>query len=138
MQKTKLGVSVGVVGAAAYFMGYFSGYTVALLLAGYILLFEDNLWLKKTVVKAVALMVIFSFTSAIVSFVPNILGFVGDVAYIFGASFSIDLLYLIANAVDSAINITEKALFLLLGVKALGQRTIGISFVDDLIDKSMA
>ena len=44
MQKTKLGISVGLLGAAIYFMGLFGGYLVAVLLAGYILMFEENEW----------------------------------------------------------------------------------------------
>ncbi len=54
VQKTKLGISVGLLGAAIYFMGLFSGYMVAVLLAGYVLLFEENEWLKKSAVKAIA------------------------------------------------------------------------------------
>lgn len=36
MQKTRLGISVGLLGAAIYFMGLFSGYLLAVLLAGYV------------------------------------------------------------------------------------------------------
>ena len=58
MQKTKLGISVGLLGAAIYFTGLFSGYLVAVLLAGYVLMFEENEWLRKNAVKAVALMMV--------------------------------------------------------------------------------
>ena len=51
MQKTRLGISVGLLGAAIYFMGLFSGYLLAVLLAGYVLLFEENSWLRKNAVK---------------------------------------------------------------------------------------
>lgn len=42
MQKTRLGISVGMLGAAIYLTGLFSGYLVAVLLTGYVLLFEEN------------------------------------------------------------------------------------------------
>ena len=42
--KTKLGVSVGILGAATYFLGLFSGYTVLALVVGYILLCEQDSW----------------------------------------------------------------------------------------------
>ena len=53
MQKTRLGISVGMLGAAVYLTGLFSGYLVALLMAGYVLLCEENGWLKRSVIKAV-------------------------------------------------------------------------------------
>ena len=52
MQKTKLGLTVGLVGAGLYFLGLFS-FIPAFLLAAYVLLMEDNEWLKKTAVKMV-------------------------------------------------------------------------------------
>ncbi len=45
MQKTKLGVSVALMGAALYFLGLFSGYVALIILAGYVLLMEENVWL---------------------------------------------------------------------------------------------
>ena len=71
MKKTKLGISVGLLGAAIYFMGLFSGYLVVVLLAGYVLLCEDNEWLKKSAVKAVSVMALFSFLITVVNLVPN-------------------------------------------------------------------
>src|SRR5574344_1340231 len=48
MEKTKLGIPVGLLGAAMLFACYFGGYLVSFVLAGYILLFEENAWLKRT------------------------------------------------------------------------------------------
>ena len=42
MQKTKLGISVGMLGAVLYFMGIFSGYLLVAILAAYVLLYEEN------------------------------------------------------------------------------------------------
>lgn len=47
MKKTKLGISVGLLGAMLFFSCYFGGYTIAIIIAGYVLLFEENAWLKK-------------------------------------------------------------------------------------------
>lgn len=52
MQKTKLGITVGALGAITFFAGFFGGYLAAIVLAGYALLFEENAWLKRSVVKA--------------------------------------------------------------------------------------
>lgn len=79
MQKTKLGVSVAVLGAAMYFTGLFSGYIVAVVLAGYILLMEENEWLKKTAVKAVALMIAFSLLSTLLGLIPGVINFIDSI-----------------------------------------------------------
>ena len=73
MQKTKLGLSVGLLGGIIYFASAFGGgYRVALLLCGYVLLVEDNPWLRKTSVKAVLLLILFSLISFVLSLIPDI------------------------------------------------------------------
>ncbi len=137
MKKTRLGISVGLLGAAIYFMGLFSGYLVAAILAGYVLLFEENEWLKKSALKAVALMVFFSFLTVVIGLIPNAISFIDDIFSIFGGDFQIEFLSNLVNAVISAIDIVEKILFIILGFKALRQGTISIPVVDKLIDKYM-
>ena len=137
MQKTKLGVSVGLLGAAVYFMGLFSGYLAPVLLAGYILLFEENEWLKKTAVKAISLMVLFSLLIAVVDLIPDVMAFINNIASAFGGNFYIAFVSGLANAVITAIGIIEKLLFIGLGFKALGQGTITVPVVDNLVNKYM-
>lgn len=49
MSKTKLGISTTLLAALAYFAGGFSGYLLLFLVAGYVLLKEEDEWLKKNV-----------------------------------------------------------------------------------------
>lgn len=137
MQKTRVGVSVGMLGAAIYLMGLFSGYLVAVLMAGYVLLFEENSWLKRSVVKAVTLMVFFSFLTTAINLIPNAFGIIGNVVAIFGGYFNMDILNYIVSVVIGVIDIVEKVLFLACGVKALNQGTIVVPTVDKLINKYM-
>ena len=58
MNKIKLGVSAGLTGAILYFLGAIS-IIPAVILAGYILLKEENDWLKYQAVKMVMIVVIF-------------------------------------------------------------------------------
>lgn len=88
MQKTKIGISVGVMGAVMYFASLFGGYIPMLLLAGYIFLKEENIWLRKAAFKAVALMLVFSACGAVISSVNDILG-------IFNSLFDWSLEYLL-------------------------------------------
>lgn len=137
MQKTKFGISVGLLGAAIYFMGLFGGYFVVALLAGYVLLFEENEWLRKSAVKAVSTMVCFSLFIVIINLLPNAISFINYIASMFGGSFHIAFISNLVSAVTSAIDIIEKVLFIGLGVKALSQGTIVVPVVDNLINKYM-
>lgn len=137
MQKAKLGISVGLLGAGLYFMGLFSGYMVTVLLAGYVLLFEDNEWLRKAAVKAISVMVLFSFVSAIVNLIPNAMSFIDAIVSMFGGNFYIAFISNLVDAVLTALNVIEKLLLLGLGVKALNQGTIAVPVVDSLINKYM-
>lgn len=135
MQKTKLGITVGALGAIIFFAGFFGGYLAAIVLAGYALLFEENAWLKRSVVKAVVLMVFFSVTVAIINVIPDLLEFVGNIASVFNGNFSIIKVNQVVNVVVSGLNLAEKVLFLGLGVKALSQGTIVIPFIDKKVSK---
>lgn len=137
MQKTKLGISVGLLGAVLYFMGLFSGYMVVVLLAGYVLLFEENEWLRKTAVKAVSVMVVFSFLITVVNLIPNAISLIDYIVSMFGGSFYIAFISNLVNAVVAALNIIEKLLLLGLGMKALNQGSISVPVVDKLINKYM-
>lgn len=137
MQKTRLGISVGMLGAAVYLTGLFSGYLVAILTAGYVLLFEENGWLKRSVVKAVSLMVFFSFITVLINLIPDAMNCISYIASMFGGNFHIGFVSNLVSAVTSVIDIIEKVFFLALGVKALNQGTIAVPVVDKLISKYM-
>lgn len=137
MQKTRLGITAGLFGAAIYFTGLFSGYIVLILMVGYVLLFEENGWLRRSAVKAVVLMMMISLLTMFINLVPNIISFMNEFVGIFGGHFSVSFLSKLASAIVSFIGITEKILFMILGIKALSQETVVISFVDKFIDKYM-
>lgn len=124
-------------GADIYLTGLSSGYLVAVLLTGYVLLFEENGWLKRSAVKAVSLMVFFSFITVLINLIPNAMNCIGYVASMFGGSFYVGFISYLVSAVTSAIDIIEKLLFIGLGVKALNQGTIAVPVVDKLVSKYM-
>ncbi|MCR5808853.1 MAG: hypothetical protein K6G56_04760 [Clostridiales bacterium] len=138
MQKTRMGISVGLLGAMLFFAALFGGYVAAILLAGYVLLFEENAWLKKSAVKSVALLVCFSILTALLGLIPSLIGFIDSICYVFGGGFSISIISKILNVITSALSIIRTVLFLLLGFKALNQSSINVPVVDDLINKYMA
>ena len=137
MQKTRLGISVGLLCAAVYFTGLFSGYLVPVILTGYVLLFEENEWLKRNAVKAVALMEFFSLLTILFNLIPDAISFIGNIAAAFGGNFGINLLTRIVAAIVDVIDIFKKILFIGLGFKALNQGSISVPVVDTLINKYM-
>lgn len=135
MQKTKLGISVALLGTALYFSGLFSGYVITIILAGYVLLMEENLWLKKAAVKTVALMMGFSVIQAVLGLVPGLVNFIDDIFNIFNGNFSIRFVTSIITMLRSGVSLAETVVFLILGLKALNQGTIRIPVIDKLVDK---
>lgn len=137
MQKTKLGISVGLMGAIAYFAGLFSGYLVAVLIFGYIMLVEDNPWLRKTAVKSIVLLVTFSALSAVIGLIPDFISFVNTIFNVFGSYFSLSVVTNILAVITSALSILKTVVFLMLGLKALNQGTLTIPVVDNMTNKNM-
>lgn len=137
MQKAKLGVSVGLVGAALYFFGLFNGYLAMGLLAGYVLLVEEDAWLRKQAVRAVALLVCFSLLSTLIGLIPDFLGLIGDVVNLFEGSFSYSVVSKIVRLLQDILSFVKIILFLLLGFKALGQTSLKLPVVDDLANRNL-
>lgn len=135
MQKTKLGISVGIFGALLYAFGYFGGYLITALLVGYVLFKEENLWLRRTAVKVITLMLAFSVLSIAIGVIPELISIVEDFLNIFGVYFSTSIVNNIVNILYTIISLAEKVLFVVLGVKAISQKTIILPVIDDLVNK---
>lgn len=132
--KTKLGISTGLLGAAMYLTSLFSGYTVLTLLAGYVLLCEEDAWLKRTAVKAFAVCICFSTLSALVGFLPNLTSLFDAISNLFEDTFYNPFLAGVTNLLQIILTILEKVLLLLLALKALKNDTVKIAPVDKLLD----
>ncbi len=137
MQKTKLGVSVGLLGAAVYFSAAFGGYVAMFLVAGYVLLFEENEWLKKAAVKAVALMIAVGVLNTAIGLIPDVLNWLYSFLTVFNVYISVSTVSTIFDSIIGAISIIRTVFFLILGVKALNQGTVNVPVVDKLINKYM-
>lgn len=133
--KTKLGISIGLLAAALYFLGLVGLYTPLFLLAGYVLLFESGRWLKVSAVKAVMVCIFFSVISAVVGLIPNAITFVDNAFRIFNGNFSFAFATKIVNLVYAIITIAEKIALLMLAFKALDQKSVTIKPIDQLIAK---
>lgn len=135
MKNTKLGISVGALGALTYLVGLFNGYMVTTLLVGYILLFEENVWLKRTAVKAITLMLLCSFFTTVLNLIPDAFGFISRVVSVFDGTFRFEKLDQIISVLTGAISLAQKCLTVALSVKALSQGTIVIPFLDKKVSQ---
>ncbi len=137
--KTRLGISVGMLGAALYFAGLFGGFVVLTILAGYTLLVEENEWVKKTAVKAFLLLVAFSLLKTLVGLIPDAIGVFDKFVYIFSTEFSLasslSVIIKIVSFLTAGLDFIKVVLFLVLGLKALNQSTVKIGAVDGTVTK---
>lgn len=137
MEKTKLGVSVGVFGAFIYVAALFGGYVASILLAGYVLLMESNEWLKKTSVKALATLACFSFLSLLIGVIPDVLNWIVSLINVFGTNLYFSFINEVFNVIIQLISLLKDVVFIALIYKALNQGTIKLPVVDNLINKYM-
>ena len=135
MQKTKLGISVGLMGLIMCLAGMFMGYVAAVVIAGYIMFAEENIWLKKTAAKVIFLMLAFSVLSAAISFLPSIWGAIESFIHIFAPYFYVNVIHQIFSFFSEVVSILRTVVFAIFAYKSLSQGTIKIPVVDGLIDK---
>lgn len=135
MKKAQIGISVGMLRAAIYFVAMFGGYIPLLLMAGYVLLMEENTWLRVAAIKACIIMFTFSFLYEVVCFVPDITELLHDIFSIFGKSIGTYVLDNIVTLIQDGLLFIRKILFLLMGIKALHQGTVSIGFVNKMLQK---
>ena len=135
MEKTKLGISVGLFGALLYAIGLWGGYFLTIAAVAYVLIREESAWLRKTAVKALALTFLFPLISVFIGVIPDLVGLVANVMSLFDEAFSMEMVRDIENILRSILNIVEYVIFILLGILALGNKTVRLPLVDGAIEK---
>lgn len=136
MEKTKLGISVGLLGAALCFTGLFN-YLGLIILAGYVLIFEKNEWLRKSAVKVVTIVIAFTIISTLIGISNSILDILNVPLSWVKIPFRLSWPLKIDSIVLSVLGILEKLVLLLLGFKAFTQGTISLGPIDKIIDKNI-
>lgn len=135
MEKTKLGLSVAIMGAIVYLTALFGGFTPLLLVAGYILIVEENADLKKTAVTALMILLTFSAVNFIIGLLPDVQTILLSLLNIFG----INDIYLpfinnIANFLYSVIGLLRELVFIFLAGLSILKKPLKLPFIDKLFD----
>ena len=137
MEKTKLGISVGLTGAFLYAIGLWGGYFLTIAAVAYVLIREENAWLKQTAVKALALTFLFPLLHVAIGVIPDLIELVDNVMNLFDEPLDAAIINKIAVLLNHIVNMTEYIVFILLGILALGKKTIRMPLVDTIVKKHL-
>lgn len=137
MEKTKLGISVSLAGVAVYLLALGGGITAAFLLCGYILLFEENKWLKRSAVKACALMLCFAAAYYVVDLIPSVVEILNGFVGIFGGWLNITIVDNLKYILNNAIDIISTLVFIASAIKATIKGNMPIPVIDDVVNKNI-
>ena len=135
MEKSKLGISIALFAALMFLTGYLN-VIVMVLLAGYILLREENTYLKKTAVGTVVLFLAFAALSLCIGLLSNVFSFFNFGNWMYEYVYSA---YKVTNSFFSSLNtlvdIAEKIVFGLLALFALLGKEVKIPVIDKFLEK---
>ncbi len=136
MLKTKLGLPANVAAAVMYLVALFGGgYLAPLVLAGYILLFEDLNFVRRAAVKSIALLLAVSVINLVVYLIPNFVDMIQDMLWIFDETFDASTLDRLCVFTMDIVYLAQKVFFVLLAVMALFRKSIDIKPLNKLADK---
>lgn len=133
MEKTKLGLSSGIVGAAAYLLFLFGGYVPGLLLAGYILLCETDEFLKGTAVTAALTALVISLVHTVIGLLPDIVNIFESLLAIFTVYVHIEFVNSIANFLYNVLSLLKTVAFVALAAMSLLNKPVQLPFVKKLL-----
>ena len=137
MEKTKLGLSVGLMGALLYAIGLWGGYFLIIAAVAYVLIREESAWLKQTAVKALALTFVFPLLYLAIGVIPDLVGLVEDVMHLFDEPLDTEILDEIVTLLRDIVNIAEYVVFVLMGILALGKKTVRLPLIDAAVKKHL-
>ena len=135
MQKSKLGLPAGIVAAIMYMTGLFGGYFPALLLAGFVLLYEEENFIRRAAVKTLLVMFLFSILNFLIYLIPDIVGIFQSLLAIFKVYFATAFLDNISATFSQTLSLIETVLFLLLTVLAFFGKSIDLKPINNWADK---
>lgn len=135
MIKTKLGISNFLLAAMIYLLGLFSN-TVALVVAvGYVLIREDDAWLRKAALKALILHLIILVLQCVVAFMPDLLGLLNSFLNIFKVNVNFGFISSVKSFLNNSLDILRTVLFFLLALFALLGKNFPIPVVEGMAEK---
>lgn len=134
MEKSKLGINIGILGAVMYLSGMIGGYVAMLLVAGYILIAEQNIWLRKTAVRAVVIMFTFSLLNVLIGFIPDLWSMVENLINIF-IPFNFNLFDKLSSVGTTGLSLIRNIALIVLAIMAIFKKPLKLPLVDKASDE---
>lgn len=131
--RTRLGVTVGMLGAIIYFSALISP-VILILLAVYVLMMEDNRWLKGSAIKCVVFYLVFFFIFQIIdgiNYFLNIINRMIDFMVRWNPGFAFP------GSITDLLSIGQIAFFVIMGFGAFKMREIRIRKIDEFVETHM-
>ena len=134
MERTKLGLSIPVMGALTYLTFLLGGYVAGLLVMGFIVLCETDTELKRTAVTALVFTVLFSLLSTAVRILPDMIDLCESFLSMFSVYLRKEFLNQFFNFVYLSVNILKTVGMLLLALFTLLGKPIKLGIIANMID----
>ena len=135
MNKTKMGVSVGLMAALLWLLGYFGGYTIIAIAVGYVLLVEESGWLKKQALRVIGLMLLFSLLNVVLNVIPDLLQLWYSIRNLADKYTYYEDVHSVFNLLGNILSLAKTWTFVVMGVLMLFGKNFKVPVVDSLIDK---
>lgn len=135
MIKTKLGIPVSLMAAILYLVGLFGGHLALLLLVGYVLLKEEDRWLRCAALKSLVICLGYSVVVAVLGLLPDLLLVFQSLLDILNVYFSISVINNLYNFMLNVLSLTRTIILLLLVVLALIPRANKADPLDKIAEK---
>ena len=133
MNKSKLGLSVGLTAVLMCLTGWFAGYVAAIVVAGYILIFEENKFLKQTAVNVLGLMFAFSLCSVAIIVIPSLWEIIESTVSMF-EYFYVDELHRVFNILQDILSVVRTIAFVGITLLAFNEKSVKIPVIDNMFE----
>lgn len=135
MQKTKLGLSVTFVAACLYFFGLFSTIP-AVLLIGYVLLKEDDEWLKKMAVKSLIVVLVFWVANGVLGAIGDVFSFLSVITNWFNMG-RVSVPFNLTSLISYALSAVKFLAMVVLGLQALKHESMPLGPIEGMVDSAV-
>ncbi len=135
MEKSKLGIHVLLLAAAAWLLGFYSNLMTTLLFIGALLVIEDNAWLKKQCIRVLAVVFTFSLVNTVIYLIPNVLDLINSFAALFDEYVQWEAIDKIIRILSNLLYWVELAIYMVSALFALGGKTIKLPVIDPFLDR---
>ena len=139
MNKTRFGLTANAL-AALIFTAGLMGLTPVVLLVGAVLLVEENEWLKRMSVKALAFLLIMNVVSVLLMLLPDLLEWIVDIIRICDDMADVETIIQINKVfawINSALGILTKVLLVVYAYQAYLGKYAKVLFVENMVNKNM-